>query len=85
MSISVTTKNQGTGAAGASTTRFYFSSNTTIDGTDTMLGTTSVGTLAAGASIVVAGNVMFSAADPEAATRALKAAANGAAAGGHTA
>jgi thiamine monophosphate synthase len=36
----------------------------------------------AGATILVAGNAIFSAPDPEAATRALRAAANGAAAAG---
>jgi hypothetical protein len=38
ISIKDTTKNQGTGTAGASTTKFYFSTNTTLDAGDTPLG-----------------------------------------------
>jgi subtilisin family serine protease len=37
VAVSVTTKNQGTGFADASTTRFYVSPNTSVDPTDTML------------------------------------------------
>lgn len=45
--IKDTTKNQGTGLAGASTTTFYLSTNSTIDGTDTVLGSRPVPVLAA--------------------------------------
>jgi subtilase family serine protease len=50
ISITDTTKNKGGTAAEASTTMFYLSTNSTIDGTDTLLGSHSVPTLAAGAS-----------------------------------
>ncbi len=45
ISIKDTTKNQGTGIAGASTTKFYFSTNTTLDAGDTPLGSRSVPSL----------------------------------------
>ncbi len=45
ISIKDTTKNQGTGLAGASTTKFYFSTNTTLDAGDTPLGSRSVPSL----------------------------------------
>ncbi|MGH7554143.1 MAG: CARDB domain-containing protein, partial [Longimicrobiales bacterium] len=45
-----TTKNQGGGGAGTSTTRFYLSANGTIDASDAVLGSRSVPLLAAGAS-----------------------------------
>ena len=48
--ITDTTKNQGTGAAQASTTRFYLSSNLSLDSTDVLLGARAVPALAAGAS-----------------------------------
>jgi uncharacterized membrane protein len=50
VSVRDTTKNQGAGSAGSSTTRFYWSTNSTWDSTDTALGTRSVPSLAAGAS-----------------------------------
>ena len=50
ISVTDTTKNQGGGPAGASSTRFYWSTNTSFDGADQMLGNRSVGPLAAGAS-----------------------------------
>ncbi len=48
ISIKDTTKNQGTGTAGASQTCFYFSTNTTIDAGDTKLGCRNVTSLAPG-------------------------------------
>jgi subtilase family serine protease len=51
-SITVTdvTKNQGGGPAEASTTQFYLSTNSTVDGLDTLIGSRSVPAIAAGAS-----------------------------------
>jgi subtilase family serine protease len=49
ISLSETTKNQG-GPAAASTTRYYFSTNSTFDAGDTALGSRIVPVLAAGAS-----------------------------------
>jgi subtilase family serine protease len=48
--VSDTVKNQGSGAAGASTTRFYLSTNFSLDGNDVLLGSRSVPALAAGAT-----------------------------------
>ncbi len=45
ISIKDTTKNQGTGTAGASITKFYFSTNTTLDAGDTPLGSRAVPSL----------------------------------------
>ena len=53
ISVSDTTRNQGGGAAGASTTKFYLSSNSTLDGGDVVLGSRPVPTLAAGAQDTV--------------------------------
>jgi subtilase family serine protease len=50
ISITETTKNQGGTAADPSTTLFFLSTNSTIDGSDTLLGSRSVPALAAGAS-----------------------------------
>ncbi len=51
LTITDTTKNQGTGDAGASTTRFYFSTDGSFDeATDVLLGSRAVGALAAGAT-----------------------------------
>jgi subtilase family serine protease len=41
-SVSDTTVNQGSGRAGASTTRFFLSTNTTVDTTDVLLGSRAV-------------------------------------------
>ncbi len=49
IAISDTTKNQGTEAVGASYTNFYWSTNTTWDAADVLLGSRPVGALAAGA------------------------------------
>jgi subtilase family serine protease len=49
VSVTDTTKNQGGGMAGASTTQFYLSTNSTLDAGDTFLGSRPVGSLAAGA------------------------------------
>jgi subtilisin family serine protease/subtilase family serine protease len=51
--VSDTTKNQGSGSADASTTRFYLSANTLLDASDVSLGNRSVSPLAAGASDAV--------------------------------
>jgi subtilase family serine protease len=48
--VTDTTRNFADGAAPASTTRFYLSTNTTLDGSDVLLGSRSVGALGAGAS-----------------------------------
>ena len=48
--VNDTTKNQGGGAAGASVTRFYLSSNNVLDAGDTMIGGRSVPVLDAGAA-----------------------------------
>ncbi len=45
ISVTDTTRNQGGAAAPASTTRFYLSTNTTVDAADTLLGSRSVGAL----------------------------------------
>ena len=45
-----TVMNQGGAPAGASTTRYYFSTNTTLDANDTLVGERAVPALAAGAS-----------------------------------
>jgi subtilase family serine protease len=50
ITVSDTTKNRGAGAAGASVTQFYLSTNSTIDASDTLLGGRSVPSLAGGAS-----------------------------------
>jgi subtilase family serine protease len=48
--VSDTVRNQGGGAAGVSTTRFYLSSNAVLDASDVLLGSRSVPALAAGAT-----------------------------------
>ncbi len=50
LTVSDTTKNQGAGEAGASTTKFYLSKNTALDGTDILLGSRAVPALVAGAA-----------------------------------
>ncbi len=50
ISVTDTTTNIGLGAAGASTTRFYLSTNSTLDAGDTLLGGRAVPALGAGAS-----------------------------------
>ncbi len=50
INITDTTKNNGTGTAGASTTKFYWSANNTLDAGDTLLGSRAVPALAAGAT-----------------------------------
>jgi subtilase family serine protease len=50
VSVTDTTKNQGGGAAGASRTAIYLSTNSTFDASDTLLGARDAATLAAGAS-----------------------------------
>ncbi len=54
-----TTKNQGAGTAGASTTSFYLSSNSTLDGGDTPLGSRAVGAINGGASDVATTTLMI--------------------------
>jgi len=48
--VSDTTKNQGGGSSATSTTRFYWSTNTALDGSDQLIGTRSVPLLAPGGS-----------------------------------
>jgi subtilase family serine protease len=48
ISITDTTKNQGTGSAGASTTKLYWSANSIYDAGDTLMGSRTVPALAAG-------------------------------------
>jgi subtilase family serine protease/subtilisin family serine protease len=48
ISLTDTTKNQGAGAAAASATKFYLSTNTTLDAADVLLGGRSIPPLAAG-------------------------------------
>ncbi len=48
--ITETTMNQGEGSADPSTTQFYFSTNSSFDATDTLIGSRSVPVLASGAS-----------------------------------
>ncbi len=50
ISVTHTLKNQGADPAGATTTRFYFSSNATLDVADVVLGDQPMAALAAGAS-----------------------------------
>jgi hypothetical protein len=47
ISVNDTTRNQGGGAAGASSTRFYLSANAVLDASDTLLGSRAVPALAA--------------------------------------
>ena len=51
--VSDTTKNQGAGSAGASTTRFYWSANTALDASDEVIGSRTVSPLAPDASTSV--------------------------------
>jgi len=48
--VSDTTTNQGSGSSATSTTRFYLSTNTALDGSDPLIGSRSVPLLAPGAS-----------------------------------
>ena len=50
LSVTDTTKNQGTGASGVSTTSFYLSVNTLLEASDPLIGTRDVPGLASGAS-----------------------------------
>src|SRR5262249_51430241 len=50
ITVTDTTKNQGTGLASASTTRYYLSANTVLDAADVMLGSRAVPALGPGAS-----------------------------------
>src|SRR5262249_36576325 len=50
ISVSDTTKNQGTGPSPASATGYYLSANTSLDSNDVLLGTRSIPALAVGAS-----------------------------------
>ena len=55
--VSDTTRNQGAGNANGSTTRFYLSVNSTLDGADVVLGSRTVPALAAGASDTAAASL----------------------------
>ena len=57
IAVSETTKNQGGGSSGSSSTRFYLSSNYFLDAADVALQARPVGPLAAGASAVAVTNV----------------------------
>src|SRR3970282_589230 len=50
ISVSDTTKNQGGGTAGPSTTKFYLSTNSTLDGGAFLLGSRAIPALAPGTS-----------------------------------
>lgn len=50
ISVTETTRNNGRGSAGASTTRFYLSKNRTLDAGDALLGSRAIPALAGGAS-----------------------------------
>lgn len=50
ITVTETTKNQGSSAAGASTTKFYLSTNTTFEVQDILLGSRAIPALAAGVS-----------------------------------
>jgi hypothetical protein len=64
-SVTDTTKNQGTGSAGSSTTRYYLSLDALKDGSDRLLtGNRSVGILAAGVSSMGSLNVTIPAGTP---------------------
>jgi len=52
ISVSATTKNQGSGSAAASNTRYYLSANTSVDAGDTPLGSSAIPALAPGATAV---------------------------------
>src|SRR6185436_1077257 len=52
ISVSATTKNQGSGSAAASNTRYYLSANTSVDGGDTPIGSSAIPALAPGATAV---------------------------------
>jgi subtilisin family serine protease/subtilase family serine protease len=53
ISVTDTTKNQGASPAGSSATSFYLSANTTVDATDTPIGSRAVSALIAGGSETV--------------------------------
>ena len=57
ISVSDTTKNQGAAAAGPSTTRFFWSANTTLDASDELIGSRLAGPLAAGAAGIATATV----------------------------
>ena len=59
VSAADTTRNSGGGAAAASMTRFYFSANSTYEASDTLIGSRSVGALAAGATSAGTTNVVI--------------------------
>jgi subtilase family serine protease len=50
ITVTDTTKNQGGGPAGSSTTQFYLSTNSKVDGSDTLIGSRTVPALDAGTS-----------------------------------
>jgi subtilase family serine protease len=62
--ITDTTKNAGGGAAPASTTRYYLSTNLTVDASDVLLGSRAVIALAAGASDTGSASVVIPASTP---------------------
>ena len=62
ITIGDTTTNQGSGAIGATTTRYYFSSNGVLDGQDVVLGSRPVPSLDAGANHIGAATAVLPAA-----------------------
>ena len=64
VAISDTTQNQGAGAAAASKTAFYLSTNTLFDAADVLLGSRAVAALAAGATDTATTNVTIPSTTP---------------------
>ena len=64
IAVSDTTSNTGGGSAGASVTRFYLSTNATVDAGDVLLGSRSIGPLAAAASSVSSSSLTIPATTP---------------------
>ncbi len=59
VTVTDTTTNAGGGSVGATTTKFYFSANSTLDVNDTLLGSRAVPALAAGAASTGSTTVMI--------------------------
>ena len=64
IAVSDTTSNTGGGSAGASVTRFYLSTNAAFDAGDVLLGSRSIGPLAAAASSVSSSSLTIPATTP---------------------
>jgi subtilase family serine protease len=59
LTVNDTTSNQGGGSVGSTTTKFYLSANTILDGADALLGSRAVPALAAGAASAGSTTVMI--------------------------